>query len=263
MAILISKPLFSQIYISRYRLACYSKDFTQLINSVNLTLLTILLFTMPPKIKSPQDREQLRSTILDAARSLFIARGIEAVSMREIAKQINYSATTLYNHFADKEALLQAVCDEDFLALACGMREIMKVPDLIARIQALSQGYAHFALQHPNHYRLMFMTPRAPCNLEITQIQPGNTEQDAYAQLKLVTQEAFDVGLFKPELTDVELIAQTLWASVHGVCSLEIALGRETWVSWANIEGRLNLMQLSILRGLLRHPNNLERSNVQ
>jgi len=31
--------------------------------------------------------------------------------MREIAKKINYSATTLYNHFADKEALLQAVCD--------------------------------------------------------------------------------------------------------------------------------------------------------
>lgn len=117
---------------------------------------------------------------------MFIDRGIEAISMRETAKKINYSATTLYHHFADKEALLQAVCDEDFLALASGMRKIMQIPDLIARIQALCKGYTMFALDHPNHYRLMFMTPRAPYNIDITQIQQGSTEQDAYAQLKLV-----------------------------------------------------------------------------
>jgi AcrR family transcriptional regulator len=243
-------------------LTCRKKEFIQLFNSVNLTMLTILLLTMPPKNKSPQDREHLRANILHAARSLFIVRGIEAVSMREIAKQVNYSATTLYNHFADKEALLQAVCDEDFSALICGMRQIMKMPDLIARIQTLNQAYARFALQHPNHYRLMFMTPRAPCNVETTRVQPGNTEQDAYAQLKLVTQALFDASLFKPELTDVELIAQTIWASVHGVCSLEIALGHGAWMPWASIEARLNLMQHSILQGLLRHPGNLENLNV-
>lgn len=211
---------------------------------------------MPPKIKSPEDREKLRISILDAARSLFVARGIEAVSMREIARQINYSATTLYHHFADKEALLQAVCDEDFLALASGMREIIQIPDLITRIRALTNGYARFALQHPNHYRLMFMTPRTPCNLEITQIQQGNTEQDAYAQLKLVVQEAFNADLFKPELADFELIAQTLWAGIHGVCSLEIALGHETWIQWTDVEERLGLMQSAVLNGLLRHPEN-------
>jgi AcrR family transcriptional regulator len=209
---------------------------------------------MPPKIRSPEDREKLRTSILDAARTLFVERGIEAVSMREIAKQINYSATTLYNHFADKEALLQAVCDEDFLALASNLREIMQLPDLIARIKAFSRAYAIFALQHPNHYRLMFMTPRVPCNQDITKIQRGNTEQDAYAQLMLVVKDAFDAGLFKPEITNFELIAQTMWASTHGVCSLEIALGNEIWINWAAIKVRLDLMQSVILRGLLVNP---------
>jgi AcrR family transcriptional regulator len=218
---------------------------------------------MPPKIKSPKDREKLRTSILDAARTLFVERGIEAVSMREIAKQINYSATTLYNYFADKEALLQAVCDEDFLALASGMRDIMQLPDLIERIQALCNGYAQFALSHPNHYRLMFMTPRTPCNLDITKIQQGNTEQDAYAQLKLVVQAAFDARLFKADITDSELIAQTLWATVHGVCSLEIALGHETWINWVDIETRLRLMQRAILSGLLQHPLNLNEMKIQ
>jgi AcrR family transcriptional regulator len=212
---------------------------------------------MPPKTKSPEDREKLRASILDAARTLFVERGIEAVSMREIAKRINYSATTLYNHFEDKEALLQALCDADFLALASGMREIMQIPNLVTRIQALSSGYAQFALQHPNHYRLMFMTPRAPCNLEITEIEQSNTEQDAYAQLKLVVQEAFEAGLFKAELTDYELIAQTLWAGIHGVCSLEIALGHETWINWTNIEARIKLIQDIMLGGLLLQPENV------
>jgi AcrR family transcriptional regulator len=217
-------------------------------------LLTITFTAMPPRIKSEQDREKLRASILDAARTLFVERGIDAVSMREIAKKINYSATTLYHHFADKEALLQAVCDEDFLKLASGMHQVMQLPDLIARIQALGKGYAMFALQHPNHYRLMFMTPRTPCNPDITSIQQGNTEQDAYAQLKLVVQDAFDAGLFRPEITDAELIAQTIWAGIHGVCSLQIALGQEGWIQWADIEVRLQLMQSAMLYGLLKNP---------
>ena len=57
---------------------------------------------MPPKLKTELERQQLRTLIIDAARELFVTRGIDAVSMREIAKKINYSATTLYNHFADK-----------------------------------------------------------------------------------------------------------------------------------------------------------------
>jgi AcrR family transcriptional regulator len=215
---------------------------------------------MPPRIKSEQDREKLRASILDAARHLFVERGIDAVSMREIAKRINYSATTLYHHFADKEALLQAVCDEDFLKLASGMHQVMQLPDLIERIQALGKGYALFALQHPSHYRLMFMTPRAPCNQEISRIQQGNTEQDAYAQLKHVVQEAFAAGLFREEITDSELIAQTIWAGIHGVCSLQIALGQEVWVEWADIEARLQLMQSVMLQGLLRQPASVAAS---
>lgn len=207
---------------------------------------------MPPKNKLPEERERLRARILDAARTLFVEHGIEAVSMREIARQVNYSATTLYHHFTDKEALLQAVCDEDFLALARSMKEIMLIPEHTNRINALFNGYAQFALRHPNHYRLMFMTPRTPCNLDMTQIQQGNTEQDAYAQLKVVVQEAFEAGLFKPNYDDYELIAQTLWASIHGVCSLEIALGHESWIQWSALEARLDLMRIAILQGLLR-----------
>ena len=117
---------------------------------------------MPPKLKTAAEREQLRTLIIDAARELFVARGVEAVTMREIAKRIGYSATSIYLHFADKEAVLSAICDTDFLALATSLKAILQIADPVERMHALGRGYAAFALTHPNHYRLMFMTEHAP-----------------------------------------------------------------------------------------------------
>ena len=57
---------------------------------------------MPPKVKTVQERQQLRALIIDAARELFVSKGVEAVTMREIAKRIGYSPTSIYLYFADK-----------------------------------------------------------------------------------------------------------------------------------------------------------------
>lgn len=207
---------------------------------------------MPPKPKTDAEKMQLRTLIIDAARELFVEKGVEAVTMREIAKRIAYSPTAIYLHFKDKEALIRAICDTDFLALASGLSQILQIEDPVERMMALGHGYAMFALSHPNHYRMMFMTARPPCLPELSQVQQNNSEQDAYAQLKLVVQEVFDRQLFRADLQDPELIAQTIWAGIHGVCSLEITLSNDTWVNWRAISDRLSLMQHTLLRGLLK-----------
>jgi len=207
---------------------------------------------MPPKPKTEAERQQLRTLIIDAARELFVTRGVEAVTMREIAKRIGYSATSIYLHFVDKEAVLRAICDTDFLALATSLKDIMQIPDPVERMKALGQGYAEFALSHPNHYRLMFMAARIPYDPAESSIQQHSAEQDAYFQLKTVVTDVYVAGSFKPELKDVDLIAQIIWAGVHGICSLEINMACDKWVNWADISARLQLMQTVLLRGLLR-----------
>ncbi len=206
---------------------------------------------MPPKSKTEFERQQLRTLIIDAARELFVSKGVEAVTMREIAKRINYSATSIYMHFKDKEALLRAICDTDFLALAQSLQAVLKINDPVARMLAFGQGYAEFALTHPNHYRLMFMTPH-PCEPTLSAVQQNNAEQDAYYQLKSVVHEVFLAGKFRAELTDSVLIAQTVWAGMHGVCSLQITMSQDAWVDWADINARLQLMQVALMRGLLK-----------
>jgi len=207
---------------------------------------------MPPKHKTLEERQQLRALIIDAARELFIVRGVEAVTMREIAKRIGYSATSIYLHFADKDTLLRAICDTDFLALASALKEILQITDPVERLLAIGQGYAKFALTYPNHYRLMFMTPHQPCSPELSSLQQNNAEQDAYFQLKTVVNDVYLAGGFRQEFQDPELIAQTVWAGMHGACSLEIIMAEDTWVNWRDISDRLQMMQKTMMRGLLR-----------
>jgi AcrR family transcriptional regulator len=207
---------------------------------------------MPPKPKTEAERQQLRTLIIDAARELFVTRGVEAVTMREIAKRIGYSATSIYLHFADKEAVLRAICDTDFLALASSLKNIMQIPEPVERMMALGQGYSQFALTYPNHYRLMFMAARMPYDPESSSLQQNSAEQDAYFQLKTVVRDVHTAGGFREELEDVDLIAQTIWAGMHGVCSLEINMACDKWVNWTEISARLQLMQTILMRGLLR-----------
>ena len=207
---------------------------------------------MPPKLKTESERQQLRALIIDAARELFVARGVAAVTMREIAKRIGYSATSIYLHFSDKEALLRAICDTDFLALARSLKNVMLIVNPIDRLKALSNGYAAFALTHPNHYRLMFMTERAPCDPEQSSLQQNSAEQDAYYQLKTVVNDLHAAGYFRADLKDADLIAQTIWAGTHGVCALQISMSEDKWVNWCSISARLQLMQQVMMRGLMK-----------
>jgi len=209
---------------------------------------------MPPKVKTEQERLQTRIAILDAARELFVERSVEAVTMREIARRVGYSPTAIYLHFRDKDALIRELCDADFLTLAQELRAIENIADPIERLHALGVGYIRFAVSHPNHYRLLFMTPQVNCDPDHSGIETGNPEQDAYAHLRAMVEGAHAADKFRVELNDPGLIAQTLWAGLHGVCSLDIAKKQDCWVDWRPFEARVAQMQDTLLRGLLREP---------
>ena len=104
--------------------------------------------------------------------------------MRGIADRIEYSPTALYCHFKDKEALLRELCDEDFAALARQFQKIAGETDPIERLRQIGKAYVSFGLEHPFHYRLMFMTPHPPiASSDEGQARRGNPEDAAYAFL--------------------------------------------------------------------------------
>lgn len=206
-------------------------------------------------VKERIEREKLetREKIIEAARELFVEKGYEGVSMRQIANKIEYTPTTIYGHFQDKEQLFLEICHQDFAKLATSFLKVAKIADPIERLRKLGQAYVEFGLENPNHYRTMFMTQRPPVPEEMNRLMgKGNPEEDAYEFLRGIVAEAMQAGAFREELKDLDLIAQTVWAGVHGVISLQIAKRNDNWVPWRSLKKRAELMIDSQLHGLLK-----------
>jgi AcrR family transcriptional regulator len=200
-----------------------------------------------------RERQQLRTRILDAARELFAEQGYEAVTMRKIAERIEYSPTAIYFHFKDKEALLRELCDTDFGALAQEFRKIARIADPVDRLRHIGRAYVGFALDFPNHYRIMFMTPHPPgIRAEDSAITRGNPEEDAYAFLRATTAEAIAAGRLRPEFKDADLVSQMVWAATHGVVSLHIAKCNDDWVEWRDAKKTAHAVIEVMIRGLVR-----------
>jgi AcrR family transcriptional regulator len=208
---------------------------------------------MKSATRRKQQQEDLRAKILDAARELFVAEGVEAVSMRKVANKIGYSATTLYNYFEHKEALLYALCDTDFGTLHELFKKIGRITDPIDRLRKLGQAYITFALEYPSHYRLMFMTPRVPRGEDVCrEIERGNPDEDSYAFLRATVVEGLAAGVFRDEYHDADLLSQIVWGGVHGVASLHLIMGNDTWIQWRPVEEVALTAVEVMIRGLVK-----------
>ena len=196
--------------------------------------------------RKEREKEDVRRRILEAAHDLFETRGYENVTMRAVADAIEYSPTTIYHHFANKDALVEALCFSDVEKLSAAMNHGPLPTNPVDRIRALGRAYAAFGITNPNHYRFMFMTAgdwKRHANEEDT--PPARS----YALLREAVVEAMDQGLFHKD--DVDLVAQVLWAGIHGVVSLVITFKPE---QFPRVPPRPGLIEASIeatLHGLL------------
>jgi len=165
-----------------------------------------------------REREEVRRKILEAARELFTTEGYERVTMRRIADAIEYSPTTIYNHFADKSALVDALCEEDFSRLLTSLARVELPADPVEKIRQLGRAYAQFGQENPNHYRYMFMTPFEQKAGADHELSPSG--EAAFRLLHDAVREAVRSGRFVP--VEPLAAAQVLWASLHGVVALLI-----------------------------------------
>ncbi len=195
-----------------------------------------------------RERVEIRQKILDAARELFATEGYERVTMRRIAEAIEYSPTTIYHHFEDKDDLVNALCEEDFSRLLAVFRGQPPPDDPVEWIRQLGRGYARFGLDNPNHYRFMFMT-RAKFE-KVPEASPSG--QDSFGVLKMAVEKALATGRFR--LGDPHLIAQVLWASIHGAVALLITMQSEHWPKGPASPGLVDEVVENGIRGFLAQP---------
>jgi AcrR family transcriptional regulator len=145
-----------------------------------------------------------------------MSEGYDRVTMRRIADAIEYSATTIYHHFEDKDDLVNALCHEEFSQLLSALDPRDRAGDPVQRIRQIGAAYARFGLENPNHYRFMFMS-KAALGEDHRPTEPG---LQSFALLRDAVARAIESGAFVDG--DPDTVAQVLWASIHGAVALLI-----------------------------------------
>lgn len=174
-----------------------------------------------------RERESLRTTILEAARDLLSEDGLDALSMRAIAKRIEYSPGTIYLYFRDKDDLVRSLVADAMTLLLRYMRQALADagPDASPAEQHRATGYAYvrFALENTAHFRVMFEIPGVAQMVDCP--QPSDPEpmpdHESFDFVTALLRKAVDVGeLDVPEPRHGALVA---WGLLHGLVSLYLS----------------------------------------
>ena len=157
----------------------------------------------------------LRAALVEAAVGLVQREGVEALTLRGVARLAGVSSAAPYRHFADKRALLAAVAEEGFRLLARALRDAGAAGDPRARFRARGPAYVGFATTYPSHFRVMFGRELA--------------DRSGYAGLREAAQAAFDAlvdGMKDAQAAgvvregDPRELGLTAWAAMHGLATL-------------------------------------------
>ncbi|MDT4919804.1 MAG: hypothetical protein QOI15_706 [Pseudonocardiales bacterium] len=175
--------------------------------------------------------EQLRDEIVAATKDLLAeSANSDAVSIRLVADAVGVTPPSIYLHFADKDALIEAVVSAVFAELDAAMvaaGDAVEHP--FAKLRAYGLAYVRFAVEHPEHYRLATMER---CAVEGSPSEMDMVLADAaFVHFMATVRGCMDVGVFEPG--DPLPITLQLWSAAHGIASLMIA---KPYLPWGDIE---------------------------
>jgi len=157
----------------------------------------------------------LRGRITVAAQELFAAEGIEGISMRKIADRVGVTATALYRHFRDKDAILDALISAGLTVLSDYLDPALRARDPERRLRGLIDAYLRFALEQPRYFDLAFLVPSASTRMS------EELERHNRATFKMAIEQVaacMQVGIFRQG--DPIETAVYLWSTAHGLVTL-------------------------------------------
>lgn len=160
----------------------------------------------------------LRASLLREAEAELAEKGVEAFSLRGVAKRAGVSHAAPAHHFGDTAGLLTALATDGFERfLATKEARMAQETEPRGRFIASGLGYVDFALAHPALFRLMFASAR----LDWTDPALCAAGGRVYALLGANVEALRGAAPSEDEMARLDLVA--VWAMVHGLAELMIA----------------------------------------
>src|ERR671910_1312267 len=173
---------------------------------------------MQPVADRPYHHGNLRAALLAQAEQTLRQHGLDGLSLRELARQIGVSHAAPRRHFADRQALLDALAESGFARLGAELRGAAEMAgeDYEARLRATNLAYVRFAINDAALLELMFAGKHRE--------QAGALHEAADRAFLVILQlieegQAGDVL----EAGDPERIGLLLFATMQGIAALVTA----------------------------------------
>jgi AcrR family transcriptional regulator len=164
----------------------------------------------------PYHHGNLRQALLEQAERTVRERGLAALSLRELAREVGVSHAAPRRHFADRQALLNALAESGFDRLGADLRAAFDGADpaLEPRLTAVARAYVAFAIHDPTLLELMFASKHG-------EETPGTLAAAAdrtFSVLLALIEQGQAAGALEPG--DPERVGIVLFATVQGLAAL-------------------------------------------
>jgi len=170
---------------------------------------------MGSKERIAKEKKEIRDKILKASLVIIIEEGCLALSMRKIAERIEYAASTIYEYFANKDAILITLTSNGYGMLTKELQKVQrKKLQPYEELVEMWQYYWEFAFKNVELYKLMFSI-QISCPKPEGEIQ--NINQPEILFLKTILKN--DSNLSN---SSALLNYYTMWSIVHGLISINI-----------------------------------------
>lgn len=157
-----------------------------------------------------------RDRIITSARALVETGGVDGLSLRKVAAQVELTPMAIYRHFADKDALVEALVLDALDRWADRVAKV-SVEEPLAWLEALGDEFLAFALEEPRRFELAFLVPskrarRFPDDFDSGRSPAGRLWM---ARLEVLRER----GRLTYDAEPVE-VGFTLWALAQGFVTL-------------------------------------------
>jgi AcrR family transcriptional regulator len=153
----------------------------------------------------------LRSALVEEGLKRLESGPAEALSLREVARNVGVSATAVYRHFPDKTALLRALTEVGGERIADAFREAMaKAQPGKDAFNAMGRAYVRFALANPSLFRLM-MSPV---------VRRGATGEPDSRGMQMLANSLKELSGGKMSAEEQYIRRLQSWSVVHGLAML-------------------------------------------
>jgi AcrR family transcriptional regulator len=169
--------------------------------------------------RKEREKAEMKAKILGAARELFLTVGFEKTSIRGIAELIEYSPSTIYLYFKDKDELLFALHTEAFEGLMLHFLQVSEITDPIEKLVKLGDEYLAFAFENPELYELMFLM-LAPIDSLACGEEVWHDGRILIGVLEGIIDECKKNGHFKN--INTQELSMLTWAQVHGLATIHL-----------------------------------------